>query len=142
MLQPAERTRTSRRGAATAPGHAGRDPDRHADADARRPRPRRPRRRQPAPTARRRPSRRRPVTPAPTPTPTVTATPAAGPVGGGQVGLLLISPLVKPNSSYDLGSFNHYSLLRSIEDLFALQHLGYAAGDEVPGFDEAVYNGG
>jgi phosphatidylinositol-3-phosphatase len=77
----------------------------------------------------------------PTPAPSPTATPA-GPVGGGRVGLLLISPLIRPNSSYDLGSFNHYSLLRSIEDLFALQHLGYAAGDEVPGFGDAVYNGG
>jgi phosphatidylinositol-3-phosphatase len=85
------------------------------------------------------------VTPTETPTatPTATATPTpAGPVGGGRVGLLLISQRIKPNSGYDIGSFNHFSLLRSIEDLFALPHLGYATGDEVPGFDAAVYNGG
>ena len=30
--------------------------------------------------------------------------------------------------------------LRSIEDLFGLTHLGYAADPAVPAFDKAVYN--
>jgi hypothetical protein len=78
-------------------------------------------------------------TPTPTPTPTATPTPA-GPVGGGKVGLLLISPLVQRNSSYALGSFNHFSLLKSIEDAFKLPPVGYAADDALPAFDKAVYN--
>jgi hypothetical protein len=41
-------------------------------------------------------------------------------------GLLLISQQVEPGSS-GVGSYDHYSLLRSIEDLFALDHLGHAA---------------
>jgi phosphatidylinositol-3-phosphatase len=31
-------------------------------------------------------------------------------------------------------------LLRSIEDLFGLDHLGYAADPALPAFDKAVYN--
>ena len=35
-------------------------------------------------------------------------------------------------SAYDsLRPYNHYSLLRSIEDWFALDHLGYAATDDL-----------
>jgi hypothetical protein len=32
------------------------------------------------------------------------------------------------------------ALLRSIEDLFALDHLGYAADPALPAFDRVVYN--
>jgi phosphatidylinositol-3-phosphatase len=78
--------------------------------------------------------------PAPIPTPTATPT-ATGGQGGGRVGLLLISPLIKPNTTYDRGSFNHYSLLRSLEDLFGLQPLGYAADDTLPAFGDAVLGG-
>jgi phosphatidylinositol-3-phosphatase len=92
-------------------------------------------------------------TPSATPTPTVSATPTTTPapatttvpgtpVGGGRVGLLLVSRFVKPGSVNVLGSYNHYSLLRSIEDLFSLDHLGYAADPALPAFDKVVYNGG
>jgi hypothetical protein len=81
------------------------------------------------------------VTPAPTATPVPTATPAPGQTpGGGRVGLLLISSFIKPGSSNDIGSYNHFSLLRSVEDLFGLDHLGYAADPALPAFDKAVYN--
>jgi hypothetical protein len=46
--------------------------------------------------------------------------------GGGRVGAVLLSPFVRPGSFNDIG-YNHYSMLRSIEDLFGLDHLGFAA---------------
>jgi phosphatidylinositol-3-phosphatase len=47
--------------------------------------------------------------------------------GGDRIGALLLSPFVKPGSTSDVG-YNHYSLLRSLEDIFKLDgHLGYAA---------------
>jgi hypothetical protein len=69
---------------------------------------------------------------------------AAGPVkptgGGGRVGMLLLSPFVQPGSVDESGYFNHYSMLRSIEELFGLPPLGYAAEPAVTPFDETVYN--
>jgi len=62
--------------------------------------------------------------------------------GGGRVGLLLVSQRVKPGSEDDVGSYTHYSLLRAIEDLFGLDHLGHAADATTSGFDKAVYNAG
>jgi phosphatidylinositol-3-phosphatase len=61
------------------------------------------------------------------------------PPGGGQVGALLLSPYVKPHS-FDQEPFNHFSLLRTIEDLFGLGHLGYAALPEVKSFDASVFS--
>jgi hypothetical protein len=47
--------------------------------------------------------------------------------GGDQIGAVLLSPFIKPGSTSDTG-YNHYSLLRSLEDIFQLhEHLGYAA---------------
>jgi hypothetical protein len=45
--------------------------------------------------------------------------------GGGRIGALLISPYVAAGSS-SRRTYNHYSLLGSIEDLFGLGRLGYA----------------
>jgi len=56
------------------------------------------------------------------------------------VGLLLISSFVKAGSQDTLDYYNHYSLLKSIEDLFSLNHLGYAADPALPVFDQTVYN--
>lgn len=47
--------------------------------------------------------------------------------GGGRVGAILISPYIKPHSPDNNNEYNHYSMLRSIEDFFDLDHLGYAA---------------
>ncbi len=78
--------------------------------------------------------------PAPAPTEPVT-----GPVkptgGGGRVGLLLISPFVAPGTVNETGYYNHFSLLRSIEELFELEPLGYAAEPALAAFDSSVYNG-
>jgi phosphatidylinositol-3-phosphatase len=55
--------------------------------------------------------------------------------GGGQVGLLLISPYVKADSIDVVDYFNHFSLLGMIENLFGLHRLGYAGAPalQVPG---------
>ena len=72
------------------------------------------------------------------------AGPVEGPVkptgGGGRVGMLLISPFILPGSVNESGYYNHFSMLRSIEELFALPGIGYAAEPSVLPFDETVYN--
>ncbi len=77
------------------------------------------------------------------PPPSTATPPASGPVretgGGGRVGLLLISPYVKAGSVNETGYYNHFSLLRSIEELFGQQPLGYAANPALSPFDSTVY---
>jgi hypothetical protein len=46
--------------------------------------------------------------------------------GGGRVGAVVLGPSVRPGTRTSR-TYNHYSLLGSIEDLFGLPHLGYAA---------------
>ena len=54
--------------------------------------------------------------------------------GGDCIGALLLSPFVKPGSTSDT-PYNHYSLLRSLEDIFGLrEHLGYAEDDPATGY--------
>ncbi|HEX3831371.1 MAG TPA: hypothetical protein VHW04_05330 [Solirubrobacteraceae bacterium] len=72
-------------------------------------------------------------------TPSITLSPGTNP-GGGQVGLLLISRYVTPNSLDQVDTFNHFSLLKSIEDLFGLKPLGYARDSALPVFDAAIFN--
>ncbi len=67
-------------------------------------------------------------------------TPTGTPAGGGKVGLLLISKYVKPGSVNAIGQYNHFSLLLSIEDLFGLKPLGYAAAPGQLPFDKSVFN--
>jgi hypothetical protein len=59
--------------------------------------------------------------------------------GGGRTGALLISRFIQPGSVNDT-PYNHYSLLRSIEDIFALPHLGFAAQPGLKAFGSDVYN--
>jgi phosphatidylinositol-3-phosphatase len=70
---------------------------------------------------------------------------ASGPVkpsgGGGRVGLLLISPFVAPGTVNESGYYNDFSLLRSIEELFELEPLGYASEPALTAFDSTVYTG-
>lgn len=75
------------------------------------------------------------------PASTTTSSTAGQPLGGGRVGLLLISKYVKPGSSDVTGQYNHFSLLASIEALFKLKTLGYASNIQLPTFEKAVYNG-
>jgi len=58
---------------------------------------------------------------------------------GGQVGALLLSPYVKAGTT-NSEQYNHFSLLRTIEDLFGLKHLGYAGLSSVTSFDSAVFS--
>ncbi len=46
--------------------------------------------------------------------------------GGGDVGAVLLSPCIAPGTVTQT-AYNHYSMLGSVEDLFGLSHLGYAA---------------
>ncbi len=63
----------------------------------------------------------------------------AGGHGGGTVGALLLSPFLK-GAVTSQEPYNHFSLLRTIEDLFALRHLGYAALPAVKPLDPALFS--
>jgi phospholipase C len=60
-------------------------------------------------------------------------------LGGGRVGAVVVSRWTRPGQ-VNATAYNHYSLLRSIEDLFALDHLGYANGPTVNSFGPDVFN--
>ncbi|WP_199223872.1 alkaline phosphatase family protein [Paraconexibacter algicola] len=59
--------------------------------------------------------------------------------GGGRTGSVVLSPFVQPGSRTDT-PYNHYALLRSVEDVFGLDHLGYAAMPGLRAFGEDVYD--
>jgi hypothetical protein len=59
--------------------------------------------------------------------------------GGGRVGAVVLSPSVVPGTVNDT-PYNHYALLRSIEDIFALPHLGFAAAPGLRPFGADVFN--
>jgi hypothetical protein len=63
----------------------------------------------------------------------------AGP-GGGDVGAVLLSPCITPGTVTQT-PYNHYTMLRSVEDIFGLGHIGYA---QLPGetdFGSDVFTG-
>jgi hypothetical protein len=60
--------------------------------------------------------------------------------GGGRVGAVLVSPLIKPGT-VSKTAYNHYALLRSIEDFFDLEHLGYAGQKGLKSFGKDVFTG-
>ncbi len=59
-------------------------------------------------------------------------------LGGGRVGAVLLSKWIKPNSTSNT-SYNHYSLLASIEDLMHLPYLGYAGQAGLVHFGRDVF---
>jgi len=61
--------------------------------------------------------------------------------GGGRVGALVISRFVRPNT-WSTTPYNHYSLLASLEELFRLPRIGYAAAPGLNRFGLDVYNAG
>ena len=63
---------------------------------------------------------------------------ALGKPGGGQVGALLLSPYIK-GGNLEQGTYNHFSLLRTVEDLFGLSHLGYAGAPGVSSFSPSLF---
>ncbi len=62
-----------------------------------------------------------------------------GKPGGGQVGALLLSPFIK-GGNLEQGTYNHFSLLRTVEDFFGLSHLGYAGTKEVSSFSPSLFS--
>ena len=58
--------------------------------------------------------------------------------GGGRIGAVLLSPYVRPGTVSSV-PYNHYSLLLSVEDIFGLGHLGYAAEPELRPFGPDVF---
>ncbi len=63
---------------------------------------------------------------------------ALGPAGGGQVGALLLSPYVK-GGVISQAQYNHFSLLRTIEDLFELKHIGYAGAAKTQSLEPSLF---
>jgi hypothetical protein len=53
--------------------------------------------------------------------------------GGDQTGTVLLSPFLRAGS-VSKNYYNHYSLLRTIEDIFDLEYLGYAGQPGLMGF--------
>lgn len=58
--------------------------------------------------------------------------------GGGQVGAVALSPFIRPGTVSTV-PYNHYSLLRTVEDVFALGHLGFAAESNLQAFGPDVF---
>ncbi len=53
--------------------------------------------------------------------------------GGGHTGAVLLSPFIK-RGTVDDTPYNHYDYLHTIEDIFGLRYLGYAAQPQVRRF--------
>ncbi len=60
-------------------------------------------------------------------------------MGGGRIGALVISKWTQRHS-WSTTPYNHYSLLASLEDLFGLEHIGFAAQDGLNRFGLDVFN--
>ena len=58
--------------------------------------------------------------------------------GGGDVGLVALSPFIRPGTVSKV-AYNHYSMLRTIEDIFRLPYLGDAAMPQVRSFGADVF---
>ncbi len=59
--------------------------------------------------------------------------------GGGRVGAVVLSPYIRPGT-ISMVPYNHYSFLKSVEDIFNLPHLGYAGQPGLQGFGADLYN--
>ena len=64
-----------------------------------------------------------------------------GMFGGGRIGAVLLSRFIKPGTVSEV-PYNHYSLLKSIEDIFGVDHLGYARPRSVTSFGDDVFGSG
>lgn len=62
-----------------------------------------------------------------------------GGAAGGLIGALVLSPLARAGTTSDR-LYNHYSLLASIEDVFGLPYLGYAAAPGLNRFGSDVFS--
>jgi hypothetical protein len=58
--------------------------------------------------------------------------------GGGRVGAVLLSPFIKPGT-VSATPYNHYALLRTVETIYGLPYLGYAASAQLKIFGADVF---
>ncbi|WP_322048899.1 alkaline phosphatase family protein [Paraburkholderia sp. J67] len=58
--------------------------------------------------------------------------------GGDRTGAVMISKFIKPGTVSTV-AYNHYSLLKSVEDMFGLGHLGYAGQAGLTGFGKDIF---
>jgi phosphatidylinositol-3-phosphatase len=59
--------------------------------------------------------------------------------GGDRIGTVLLSPFIKPGTVSDV-PYNHYSLLKSLENIYRVGYLGYAAQTGLKAFGGDVFN--
>ena len=60
--------------------------------------------------------------------------------GGGRIGAVMLSPFIKPGTVSDK-PYNHYALLRTLQDLFGLKnYLGYAGQEGLKPIGDDVFN--
>jgi hypothetical protein len=59
--------------------------------------------------------------------------------GGGRIGAVVLSRFVKPGTRSQV-PYNHYSTLRTVEEIFGLDLLGYAAAPAVQPFGSDVFS--
>jgi phosphatidylinositol-3-phosphatase len=59
--------------------------------------------------------------------------------GGGKVGLLMISPFVEPGAVVETEYANHFTLLKTLETMFGVEPLGYAAEEEMPALSPELF---
>jgi phospholipase C len=59
--------------------------------------------------------------------------------GGGRTGEVLLSKFIKPGT-VSVVPYNHYAQLKTLEDLFGLSHLGYAAQPGLADFGADVFS--
>ena len=61
--------------------------------------------------------------------------------GGGRIGAVVLSPFIKAGTLSDT-PYNHYALLRTVEEIFGLSPLGYAAAADLKSFGSDVFSAG
>jgi hypothetical protein len=59
--------------------------------------------------------------------------------GGDRVGAVLLSPFIKPGTISNT-PYNHYALLKSLEDAYGLGYLGYAGQQGLVAFGDDIFN--
>jgi hypothetical protein len=59
--------------------------------------------------------------------------------GGGDIGAVLLSPCIAPGTVSQT-PYNHYTMLRSVEDIFGLPHIAYAGLPGETSFGTDIFN--
>jgi hypothetical protein len=65
--------------------------------------------------------------------------PGLGGPGGGRIGAVVLSPFVR-SGTVSNEPYNHYALLRTVEAIFGLPLLGYAAASDLKAFGADVFS--